>query len=203
MSDPYDGEVTLIERPRAVTVPAGDVTNAEFTDHENRITTLEGAQAGQLDDLSDVDTSTAAPSTGDLLQFNGTAWVPYTPAAITVRFALPFVLDGNGAAIATGVWYDEGILLPTAATVAGWVIDANGAITVTVQQGTPSGGSVTYSAISGTEKPTLAAAGTASDFALTTWTTALPQYRRLRVSVDSAAATFATVHLLLDREIGP
>jgi len=32
-----------------------------------------------VDDLTDVDTTTAAPSTGDLLQWNGTKWVPYTP----------------------------------------------------------------------------------------------------------------------------
>jgi len=31
-----------------------------------------------VDDLTDVDTTTAAPSTGDLLQWNGTNWVPYT-----------------------------------------------------------------------------------------------------------------------------
>jgi len=31
-----------------------------------------------VDDLTDVDTTTAAPSTGQLLQWNGTNWVPYT-----------------------------------------------------------------------------------------------------------------------------
>ena len=31
-----------------------------------------------IDGLTDVDTTTAAPSTGDLLQWNGTNWVPYT-----------------------------------------------------------------------------------------------------------------------------
>jgi hypothetical protein len=34
--------------------------------------------ASGIDTLSDVDTSTSAPSTGQLLQWNGTAWVPYT-----------------------------------------------------------------------------------------------------------------------------
>ena len=32
-----------------------------------------------VDDLTDVDTTTAAPSTGDLLQWNGTNWVPALP----------------------------------------------------------------------------------------------------------------------------
>ena len=31
-----------------------------------------------VDDLTDVDTTTTAPSTGQLLQWNGTNWVPYT-----------------------------------------------------------------------------------------------------------------------------
>ena len=34
--------------------------------------------ASAIDTLSDVDTSTSAPSTGQLLQWNGTNWVPYT-----------------------------------------------------------------------------------------------------------------------------
>ena len=33
---------------------------------------------GSINILTDVDTATAAPSTGDLLQWNGTNWVPYT-----------------------------------------------------------------------------------------------------------------------------
>lgn len=34
--------------------------------------------ASGIDTLADVDTSTSAPSTGQLLQWNGTNWVPYT-----------------------------------------------------------------------------------------------------------------------------
>ena len=34
--------------------------------------------SGSINILTDVDTATAAPSTGDLLQWNGTNWVPYT-----------------------------------------------------------------------------------------------------------------------------
>lgn len=34
-----------------------------------------------IDDLTDVDTTTSAPSTGDLLEWDGTNWVPVTPGA--------------------------------------------------------------------------------------------------------------------------
>ena len=37
-----------------------------------------GGGASSIDGLSDVDTSTSSPSTGDLLQWNGSNWVPYT-----------------------------------------------------------------------------------------------------------------------------
>ena len=36
-----------------------------------------GGGASSIDGLSDVDTSTSSPSTGDLLQWNGSNWVPY------------------------------------------------------------------------------------------------------------------------------
>ena len=38
-----------------------------------------GTVSLSVDDLTDVDTTTAAPSTGDLLQWNGTNWVPALP----------------------------------------------------------------------------------------------------------------------------
>ena len=40
-----------------------------------------GSGASTLDDLTDVDTSTTAPSTGDALVYNGTEWVPQAPAS--------------------------------------------------------------------------------------------------------------------------
>lgn len=41
------------------------------------ITRLYSAGAVKLDDLTDVDTTTTAPSTGDLLRWDGANWVPY------------------------------------------------------------------------------------------------------------------------------
>ena len=43
--------------------------------------TITGGGASSLDDLSDVDTSTTAPTTGDTLVYNGTEWVPQAPSA--------------------------------------------------------------------------------------------------------------------------
>lgn len=40
---------------------------------------LLGKGANELDELSDVDTSTSAPTTGDLLRFDGTNFVPFRP----------------------------------------------------------------------------------------------------------------------------
>lgn len=131
-----------------------------------------------------------------------TGIIPPDPAAIDVPFVIPFILDGGGSAISTGVWYDTGILINFAATVTGWVVDGDDDIVVTVQRAanaTPS----TYAAISGTEKPTLSGVTTNSDTSLTTWTTALASLDRLRVSVDSSDATFATISLLCTREVGP
>lgn len=40
-----------------------------------------GSASLAIDDLTDVDTTTAAPSTDDSLKWNGTNWVPYTPSS--------------------------------------------------------------------------------------------------------------------------
>lgn len=43
--------------------------------------TISGGSASTLNDLTDVDTATSAPTTGDTLVYNGTEWVPQAPAA--------------------------------------------------------------------------------------------------------------------------
>lgn len=39
---------------------------------------VDGLPAGSVGDLTDVDTTTTPPATGDLLAWDGTAWVPAT-----------------------------------------------------------------------------------------------------------------------------
>lgn len=187
------------------------VSGAEKTSILSRLTDLEGLTPPVvIGDLTDVDTTTDAPATGDLFQFDGTNWVPYTPATITVPFVIPFILDGGSSTISTGVWYDTGILLNFAATITGWHVqgtETRGStdacdLVVTVLKAT-TGAPTTWTAISGTEKPTLTNQSTNSDTSLTTWTAALSSFDRLRVSVDSGTAKFATISILCTREVGP
>jgi hypothetical protein len=115
----------------------GDVTNAEFTTLETRVTTLEGnTPPAVLDDLTDVDTTTDAPASGDLLEFDGTNWVPATPGTTTVTFALPVVIGDSVSVIGTGPKAD--ILIPFAATITGYTIlpDVSGSIDVEVNADT-------------------------------------------------------------------
>lgn len=67
---PVSGDILLIE-------------DSADSNNKKRITigdlpTSGGASA--IDDLSDVDTSTSAPTTGQVLEWNGTLWVPATPS---------------------------------------------------------------------------------------------------------------------------
>jgi hypothetical protein len=185
------------------------LTGGEKTTINNRLDALEALTPPvNITDLADVDLSGIA--TGDLLQYDGTDIVPYTPAAIVVPFVLPFILDGGSSTIATGVWYDTGILINFAATITGWHVQATETrgstdacdLVVTVLKAT-TGAPTTWTAISGTEKPTLSNQSTNSDTSLSTWTTALSSFDRLRVSVDSGTAKFATVSILCTREVGP
>lgn len=55
------------------------------------------AHAHGLDDLSDVDTSTTAPVSGDLLTFNGSEWAPDSGSSLTTEGDL-LTHDGDGDA---------------------------------------------------------------------------------------------------------
>ena len=77
-------------------VPANDVTSGGsgldadtldgldstyFLNYNNL--TNKPAVPSSIDDLTDVDTATSAPTTGDTLQWNGTNWVPVAPSVPT------------------------------------------------------------------------------------------------------------------------
>lgn len=107
----------------------------------------------------------------------------------TTVFAIPLSIDGGGSVITVGVKGE--VTIPFAATVTGWRIKSPkeaGSIVVTVSRASyvdyP-----TFTAISGTEKPTLSAAQKNEDRSLTTWTTALNADDELQISVDSATTT--------------
>ena len=114
------------------------------------------------DELADLDDFSGTPATGDLLQWDGTDWVPYTPEAITVTSAMAFVIDGGGATITTGV---KGDLppMPFAGTITGaaLVADQTGSISVEVWKDTmanfpPTGADImdTFTLTTATRTPT-------------------------------------------------
>jgi len=122
----------------------------------------------------------------------------------TFEFSLPFVLDGGGVAITTGTKYNSGVLVRPACTWIGWEIDATTTsnIVVTVERaaaGTPTN-FISISG-SGTGKPTLAAVASANQYAMTGATTTIAARDRIRVSVDSATALYATINLVFSRVI--
>ena len=58
--------------------PSNGDTHAGFTYNSTTGTWETSVSTSSIDLLADVDTATAAPSTGQLLQWNGSNWVPYT-----------------------------------------------------------------------------------------------------------------------------
>jgi hypothetical protein len=103
-----------------------------------------------------------------------------TPSNITL------VIDGGGVAIEAGqeVQIPD---IPYNCVIQGWTItaDVSGSAVVTVSRATYNN-FPTFTAISGTQKPTLSNAQKNQNLALTTWTTALDQGDVLRATVDSA-----------------
>jgi hypothetical protein len=98
------------------------------------VTTLEGnTPPAVLNDLSDV---SGTPASGDLLEYDGSGWVPATPGTTTVTFALPVVIGDSVSVIGTGPKAD--ILIPFAATITGYTIlpDVSGSIDVEVNADT-------------------------------------------------------------------
>lgn len=185
-------------------LPGANAPAGQIADLEDRVSDLEGLTPPTvISDLSDVDTAGAV--TGDLLRYNSVSgnWEDYTWPGITYTFGIPFVIDGGGSAITSGTKY-QGVEVPFACTVTGWTITGNvsGSIVCTVSRATYANHN-TYTAISGTEKPTLAAATKNQDLTLSTWTTSLAAGDLLQVAVDSLATsvTLATVSLRLTRTI--
>ena len=183
-------------------IPGSGITSLEVGTINSRLSALESVGSiSELNDLSDVTLS--SPTSGQILRHDGTDWKNYTPGSTTVTFNVPFVLDGGGAAITAGTKY-QGIEIPFAATITGWTItgNASGSIVCTVSKATYAN-HPTYTAISGTEKPTLSSASKNQDLSLSTWTTAVSAGDLLQVSVDALATTvvLVTVNIRMTRTI--
>lgn len=174
------------------------VTGAEKTDIYNRITALEAEVIpADISDLSDVDTTGAA--NGDLLQYDGTDWVPYTPEAIDVTVGAAIIIDGGGSAITTGIKGDLEIPFAGTITAARNLNDQSGSIEIAVWKDTyanfpPVAGDLvfTYTSTAATkgQQTGLSYPVSAGDI--------------LRFNVNSASTvTRVTFALTLAREVGP
>ena len=94
------------------------VSGADGADGADGATGATGATGpnGSINILTDVDTNTSAPSTGDLLEWNGTNWVPTTGQRNFAHFANTATYSVSGSSTSTGtlvpfdtVMYSSGI----------------------------------------------------------------------------------------------
>ena len=108
-------------------------------------------------------------------------WLTVTSAAASFQRVVTFTFDGNYASPAVG---------STASCVMGYDGSFTGWKTIE-EAGTSSSIVLTIkkngSAISGTEKPTLSSASSATDTSLTTWTTSFSKGDVIQAYVDSAS----------------
>lgn len=172
--------------------PPGAATVEQVGDLEARVAAREAITIPTvLNDLTDV---SGTPTTGQLLQYDGTGWVPYTPAATVVPFMVPFLSDGGGATIATGT---KGFIrFNFSADILSWSINnvPIGSITYDINKNGTS--------IVGTNPPKV----TSSDGAIgdvTGWTsTSVADGDTLAFDIDSATtSTLATLTLYMQREL--
>lgn len=122
-----------------------------------------------------------------------------TLASLTI--AIPFVVDGGGSAITTGVKGD--IEIPFAATITAVRLFADQAGDIVLDLWLDSYANfppTVADTITASAKPTLSAAAKSEDATLTGWTTSVTAGDVLRVNVDSAATvTRVTLSLTLTR----
>jgi hypothetical protein len=183
-----------------VTLPVDGVTATEVEDAIDAAI-LALVVPSEINDLDDV---SGTPATGDLLQYTGAGWEPYTPEAITVTSAMAFVIDGGGATITTGI---KGDLppMPFAGTITGaaLVADQSGSISVEVWKDSmtdfpPTGADImdTFTLSGATRTPTSGSYNTESH--------AFSVGDVLRFNVASVTSIQrVTVGLRFEHEVGP
>ena len=110
----------------------------------------------------------------------------WTTSTATVLHTIPFIIDGGGNPITTGL---KGTLhIPFAATILEWTItgDVSGDIVVDINKASFSGYPTT-SSITGSEQPTLSSQQKNQNDTLTGWTTDITADDILEYEVDSAS----------------
>lgn len=73
-------------------------------DGTEKVLLFDGGVSLSVDDLTDADTSTAAPETGDDLRWNGTNWTPGAPRTILLEVGQTVAAyeTANGVTVAAG-----------------------------------------------------------------------------------------------------
>lgn len=158
------------------------------------------APPAALDDLTDVTAPT--PTTGEVLTWNGTAWVNTVPITLNQRrVSLVFQFGDNTNAIVAGTERDQWVEVNFEATIEGWSLlaDASGSMVVDVWKDTYANyPPVVGDSITAAAKPTLTAQNKNTNSTLTGWTTAIARGDTIKVHVDSASTVKgATLTLFL------
>lgn len=118
-----------------------------------------------------------------------------------LKGVLPFIIDGGGAVITTGVKGD--IYIPVGLTITGVIVvaDQSGSIVIDLWKDTYTNFAPTVAdTITASAKPTLSAATKSKDTTLTGWTTSCAADTFIRVNVDSVSTvTRVGLYLLYTR----
>lgn len=134
--------------------------------------------------------------------YNGSAWASVPEVSNAIKdVAVPFIIDGGGSAITTGV---KGFIeIPYAGTIQSvrLLADQSGSIVIDLWKDTYANYPPTVAdTITASAKPTLSSATKAEDTTLTGWTTSVSAGDILGVNVDSAATvTRVTLSLVIRR----
>lgn len=121
----------------------------------------------------------------------------------TFNVAIPFVIDGGGSAITTGVKGDLEVPFAGTITAVRLFADQSGSIVVDIWKDAYANFPPTVAdTITASAKPTLSSAIKSQDTTLTGWTTSITAGDIIRVNVDSATTvTRVTLSLTISRTI--
>jgi hypothetical protein len=126
---------------------------------------------------------------------------PTGPSGGTLTRTIPFIIDGGGSAITTGIKGDLHIPFACTITAVTMLADQSGSIVVDIWKDTYANyPPVDADSITASAPPTVSAATKATDSTLTGWTTSITANDILGFNVDSiTTATRATIALRLRR----
>jgi hypothetical protein len=200
MSD-FDGARARVAASTGL--PGSGVSAAEKLDITTRLTTLEALPVPPSSITQLADVSDTAATEGQIYQMVGGVLTPVDVPTKTITTSVSFMIDGGGAAIATGT---KGVVtIPFAGTITEWQVlaDQSGLIQLDIWKDALANYPPTVAdTITGTDKPRITAGSKGGSTALTGWTKAVSYGDILRYNVDSATTIQrVTVTLFMTRVI--